>query len=107
MAEVSEARDLLRSDTPLKKHANTVKSIGRALSRGMSSSSRINVTEGANGQGPGASKAGQAIETAAEEEKEEEEEQEDEDEEEDDDDAILRRRFCARTLIAMQIVEGM
>jgi len=89
IAEVFEARDLLRSDTPLKKNKETVRYIGRQLSR--SGSSRIDVTEGnGDSEGPGASKAGQAVDTEAEE----------------FDDTDLHREFCARVLITTQLAEA-
>ena len=78
--EVLEARDLLRSDTPLKKNKETVRYIGRQLSRPVSS--RIDIAEGSSdGQ------AGQA-------------------EEAEFDDTDLRREFCVRVLITTQLAEG-
>ena len=85
-----EARDLLRSDTPLKKSKETVRYIGRQLSR--SGSSTINVAEGSSGgEGPGGFEVGQAVEAA---------------EEEGFDDTDLRHEFCARVLITTQLAEG-
>ena len=87
-----EARDLLRSDTPLKKSKETIKYIGRQLSS-RSRSSRIDVAEGSSdGEGSGGSKAGQAVEIEAEEEG--------------FDDIDLRREFCARVLITTQLAGG-
>ena len=86
-----EARDLLRSDTPLVKNKKTLAYIGRKIS--LSGSSRINIAEGSgDGEGPGASEAGQAVEAEAEEEG--------------FDDTDLRREFCARVLITTQLAEG-
>mmetsp|Transcript_105958 Transcript_105958/g.306571 ORF Transcript_105958/g.306571 Transcript_105958/m.306571 type:complete len:638 (-) Transcript_105958:72-1985(-) len=92
IAEVFEARDLLRSNTPLKKSKETVRYIVRQLLLQLGSS-RINIAEGSgDGEGPGASEAGQAVEAEAEEEG--------------FDDTDLRREFCARVLIATQLAEA-
>ena len=89
IAEVFEARDLLRSDTPLKKNKKTLAYIGRKMS--LSGSARINIAERhSDGEGPGASEAGQAVE----------------DDEEEGGDVDLRRDFCAHTLIMTQLAEG-
>jgi len=91
IAEVFEARDLLRLDTPLTKNKKTLAYIGRQLSSRLGSS-RINIAEGSSddSEGPGASEAGQAVEIG----------------EGDFDDTDLRREFCARVLIATQLSEG-
>mmetsp|Transcript_105971 Transcript_105971/g.306621 ORF Transcript_105971/g.306621 Transcript_105971/m.306621 type:complete len:303 (-) Transcript_105971:72-980(-) len=84
IVEVFEARDLLRSNTPLKKNKETIRYIGRKLS--WSVSSTIDIAEGSSdGQ------AGQAVDTDAEE---------------GFDDTDLRREFCARVLIATQLAEA-
>ena len=90
VAEVFEARDLLRLDTPLQKNVKTVAYLGRTLSRSLSTASVISVTEedGSGGR-PGASTAARGVEAEV-----------------NFDEADLRHEFCARVLITTQLVEA-